>query len=70
MRMIIIGIDAHKSSHTAVAVDATGHKIGQRRFVDNSRTFDRLLHWCAQWPERGFAVEGASGLGRSVGDGP
>jgi transposase len=66
MRMIIIGIDPHKSSHTAVAVDAAGHKIGQRRFVVNSGTSARLLHWCAQWPEHRFAVEGASGLGRSL----
>jgi hypothetical protein len=52
MRMIIIEIDPRKSSHiavaVAVAVDATGHKIGQRRFVVNSGTFGRLLHWCAQ----------------------
>ncbi|MCW7945694.1 transposase [Streptomyces hygroscopicus] len=64
--MIIIGIDPHKSSHTAVAVDAAGHKIGQRRFVVNSGTFGRLLHWCAQRPGRRFAVEGAGGLGRSL----
>ncbi|WP_345125390.1 IS110 family transposase [Streptomyces chiangmaiensis] len=66
MRVIIIGIDPHKSSHTAVAVAATGHRIGQRRFVVNSGTFGRLLHWCAQWPGRRFAVEGAGGLGRSL----
>lgn len=52
---------AHRSS-----VDAAGHKIGQRRFVVNSGTFGRLLHWCAQWPGRRFAVEGAGGLGRSL----
>ncbi|MEU5773415.1 IS110 family transposase [Streptomyces venezuelae] len=64
--MITIGIDSHKSSHTAVAVDAAGHKIGQRKFVVNAGTFSRLLRWCEQWPNRRFAVEGAVGLGRTL----
>lgn len=64
--MITIGIDPHKSSHTAVAVDAAGHKIGQRRFVVNAGTFRQMLVWCEQWPERRFAVEGAGGLGRPL----
>ncbi len=28
--------------------------------------YGQLLHWCAQWPERRFAVEGTGGLGRSL----
>jgi transposase len=66
MRVITIGIDPHKSSHTAVAVDTTGHKISQRRFVVNAGTFRQLVRWCEQWPERRFAVEGARGLGRTL----
>ncbi|MGV9271671.1 IS110 family transposase [Kitasatospora sp. NPDC003701] len=64
--MILIGIDPHKSSHTAVAVDAAGHQLAQRRFVANAGTFRQLMAWCEQWPERRFAVEGAGGLGRSL----
>ncbi|MEV6655226.1 transposase [Streptomyces sp. NPDC051219] len=64
--MILIGIDPHKSSHTAVAVDAAGHRVAQRRFVVNAGTFRQLMRWCEQWPERRFAVEGAGGLGRSL----
>lgn len=66
MRVITIGIDPHKSSHTAVAVDDAGHKTGQRRFVANAGTFTQLMHWCEQWPERRFAIEGAGGLGRTL----
>jgi transposase len=66
MRVITIGIDPHKSSHTAVAVDAAGHKAGQRRFVANAGTFTQLMRWCEQWPERRFAIEGAGGLGRTL----
>ncbi|MFF3160100.1 IS110 family transposase [Streptomyces sp. NPDC057910] len=64
--MILIGIGPHKSSHTAVAVDASGHQLAKRRFVVNAGTFRQLMTWCEQWPERRFAIEGAGGLGRSL----
>ncbi|MFB9457973.1 IS110 family transposase [Streptomyces antimycoticus] len=64
--MITIGIDPHKSSHTAVAVDAAGHQLAQRRFVVNAGTVRQLMRWCEKWPERRFAVEGGKGLGRSL----
>ncbi|MDL5198775.1 transposase [Streptomyces sp. ALI-76-A] len=64
--MILIGIDPHKSSHTAVAVYAAGHQVAQRRFVVDAGTFRQLTRWCEQWPDRRFAVEGAGGLGRSL----
>ncbi|WEO93203.1 IS110 family transposase [Streptomyces sp. FXJ1.172] len=64
--MILIGVDPHKSSHTAVAVDAAGHHVAQRRFVVNAGTFRQLMRWCEQWPERRFAIEGARGLGRTL----
>jgi transposase len=66
VHVIIIGIDPHKSSHTAVAVDAAGHQLAQRRFVVNAGTVRQLMRWCEKWPERRFAVEGAKGLGRSL----
>ncbi|MET8638846.1 hypothetical protein ABZX69_43895 [Streptomyces sp. NPDC004074] len=64
--VITIGLDLRKSSHTAVAIDAVGHKIGQRRFVVNAGTFGQLMRWSEQWPERRFAVEGAGGLGGTL----
>ncbi|MFE3447890.1 hypothetical protein ACFXJ8_03060 [Nonomuraea sp. NPDC059194] len=45
--MITIGIDPHKSSLTALAVDAAGHPISQRRFTVNSGTFRQLTAWAA-----------------------
>ncbi|MEV6056384.1 transposase [Streptomyces sp. NPDC052107] len=62
----MIGVDPHKSSHAAVAIDAAGHQVAQRRFVVNAGTFRQLLRWCEQWPERRFAVEGTRGLGRTL----
>jgi transposase len=64
--VITIGIDPHKSSLTAVAVDASGHPVAQRRFVVNAGTFAQLTKWTQAWPQRRFAVEGACGLGRGI----
>ncbi|WP_319460496.1 IS110 family transposase [Micromonospora sp. RTP1Z1] len=64
--MITIGIDPHKSSLTAVAVDATGQQLAARRFTVNAGTFGQLTKWTDRWPQRRFAVEGANGLGRGI----
>lgn len=61
--MITIGIDPHKSSHTAVALDATGHVLGELRVAATKTTLQRLLRWAERWPDRIWAVEGATGLG-------
>ncbi|RZU75094.1 transposase [Micromonospora kangleipakensis] len=64
--MITIGIDPHKSSLTAVAVDATGQQLAARRFTVNAGTFGQLTRWADRWPQRRYAVEGANGLGRGI----
>jgi transposase len=61
--VITIGIDPHKSSHTAVALDATGHVLGELRVAATKTTLQRLLRWAERWPDRIWAVEGATGLG-------
>jgi transposase len=62
--VITIGIDPHKASHTAVALDETGVAVGQIRVVADKAMFGRLQRWAAGWPQRRWAVEGAGGLGR------
>ncbi|OBF80864.1 transposase [Mycobacterium sp. 852002-51759_SCH5129042] len=64
--MVIIGIDPHKSSFTAVVVDRSGVTVASRRFVVNAGTATQLTTWGEQWPERQYAVEGAKGLGRGI----
>ncbi len=62
--MITIGIDPHKSSHTAVALDQTGVLLGELRVLADSSTLAALSAWAARWPQRLWAIEGAGGLGR------
>lgn len=50
--MVIIGIDPHKASHTAVALDDTHQPLGHLR-VDASKAATRALRaWAKRWPER------------------
>jgi transposase len=62
--VVTIGIDPHKASHTAVALDAGGVTLGQLRVVADQAMLGRLRGWAAGWPQRVWAIEGASGLGR------
>jgi transposase len=67
LAVITIGIDPHKSSLSAVAVDLSGKALGRRRLLVNAGTLSQLTAWAAGWPARRFAVEGAYGLGRPIG---
>ncbi|HEX9766409.1 MAG TPA: IS110 family transposase, partial [Nitriliruptorales bacterium] len=61
---VIIGIDPHKASHTAVALDVEDQVLGELRVTANRSQTDRLLRFAAPWPERIWAIENANGLGR------
>lgn len=64
--MIVIGIDPHKSSLTAAALEADGTTSACRRFAVNKGTGSAVLTWASQFEEVRFAVEGARGLGRGI----
>jgi len=61
---VMIGIDPHKGSHTAVAVTAAEEPLGKVRIRACPAQAGQLVAWAAAWPERTWAVEGAPGLGR------
>jgi Transposase len=64
--VITIGIDPHKRSLTAAALDPHSRLLGQLRVSASSQAATQLLAWAATWPQRRWAVEGASGLGRGI----
>src|SRR5438552_3027677 len=64
MAAVMIGVDPHKGSHTAVAIDAAEVPLGELRVRASQAQADKLVAWAAAWPERTWAVEGAAGLGR------
>ena len=60
---VMIGVDPHKGSHTAVAIGAAEEPLGELRVRASTVQAQRLLAWAASWPERTWAIEGAGGLG-------
>jgi transposase len=60
---VMIGMDPHKGSHTAVAVDEAERSLGELRVRSGPSQVDRLLAWAASFPARTWAVENATGLG-------
>jgi transposase len=65
--MIVIGIDPHKSSHTASALDVGTHQLTDRLRIEASLTeYRRLLAWAKRFDERQWAVENAEGLGHHL----
>jgi transposase len=60
---VMIGIDPHKGSHTAVAVGAAEEPLATLRVRACPDQAGTLVAWAAAWPERTWAVEGARGLG-------
>lgn len=64
--MTMIGIDPHKATHTAVAIDGDEHVVDKFQIRASSRQAERLQEWADRFGEREWAVESANGLGYLV----
>ena len=62
---VMIGVDPHKASHTAAALDEHGRLLGQQRVPATLDGYRLLRQWAERWPQRCWAVEGAHGIGRA-----
>ena len=60
---VIIGIDPHKASHTAVAVGDGEVELARLQVRSGRNQVGRLLAWAEPFASRRWAVEGAEGLG-------
>lgn len=60
---VLIGVDPHKRSHTAVAIDRDEARLGEVRVRATKRQCESLLAWAEAFPERRWAIESAGGLG-------
>jgi transposase len=61
--VFIIGVDPHKGSHTAVAIDGDERVIGELLVRADRGQRERLRCWAAEFEPRVWAVEGATGPG-------
>jgi hypothetical protein len=65
--MMLIGIDPHKSTHTATAVEPdTNREVASIRIDATLQEYRRMLNWASPWPQRRWAIENAEGLGRHL----
>jgi transposase len=65
---VVVGIDAHKRTHTAVAVDEAGRKLGEKTTTSTTSEANlELLRWAERFgAERRFAVEDCRHLSRRL----
>lgn len=60
---VIIGIDPHKSTHTAVAICGNEVELASITLRATCQQTDRLLKWAEPLGPRTWAIESAGGLG-------
>lgn len=64
--MVTLGTDAHKKSHTIVAVDETGTETGSIQVQATTQGHLKALGWASQWPQRRWAIEDCRQVSRRL----
>lgn len=64
--MVMIGTDSHKRTHTVVALDDVGRRVGEKTVAATSDGHLALVQWAAQWDEVTFALEDCIHLTRRL----
>ena len=65
--MVAIGVDTHKASLAACAVDELGRPVAERTFANNPRAHRAFLRWVAAFPcPRRIGIEGAGSFGAGL----
>jgi transposase len=60
---VIIGVDPHKATHTAVAISDSEHELARKKVRSGGRQAEHLLAWAEPFETRTWAIESAGGLG-------
>ena len=60
---VIIGVDPHKASHTAVAIGCDEREMAKVTVRATRQQTAKLLSWAEPFAERIWAIESAGGLG-------
>lgn len=63
---IMIGIDPHKATHTAVAIDSDERMLDEFTVRASKAQTTRLRTWASQFNDPAWAVESARGLGEGA----
>jgi transposase len=60
---VMIGVDPHKATHTAVAIDSNETELDRKKVRATIAQVDQLLAWAEPFDSRTWAIESANGLG-------
>jgi transposase len=60
---VVIGVDPHKASHTAVAIDGAEDELSSVKVRATRRQVEQLVSWAEPFEKRTWAIESAAGLG-------
>ena len=60
---VMIGIDPHKASHTAVAIDRAEDHLSSLKVRATHRQVDQLMDWAQSFEKRTWAIESVGGMG-------
>ncbi len=64
--MIVIGVDSHKRTHTAVAADGNDRRLAELTVVASGEGNLDLVRWAARFSARRFALEDTRHLSRRL----
>jgi transposase len=64
--MIVIGVDSHKRTHTAVAADETGRWLAEITVAATSTGHLALVRWAGRFLDRSWALEDCRHLSRGL----
>jgi transposase len=60
---VVIGVDPHKASHTAVSIDEAEDEISGVKVRATRRQVEQLVHWVEPFEKRRWTIESAGGMG-------
>jgi transposase len=63
---VVIGMDPHKRSVTIEVMDGDELVLGGGRFATDIAGYRAMLQYVRAWPNRTWAIEGCSGIGRHI----
>src|SRR4051812_36405490 len=63
MTTVVIGIDPHMRSNTALVLDSQENVLAKQRFPNDRNGYRQLKRFAQPWADRTWAVEGARGVG-------
>jgi transposase len=63
---VVIGVDAHKRTHTLVAADELGRELASRTLPATADGHLAAIAWASRWPARRWALEDCRHLTRTL----